>query len=384
MVLPTPPSLEPRRLIRACHIIHSLAPGGAERVLVQLAASAPAMSIDLSVISLVAADDSAYVAALRDKGAHVDEIRAPSRWDPRTLWRAVRAAEQRQPDIIHTHLKHADIVGALAARRLGCPQVSTLHEIQEALAPVPRFKRRVGAWARIHSATRTVTVSEAQRTLYLRTFPVDPRSVVTIRNGIDLHVAPNGTRQRIRAEWGLDGHAVAALMLAVMRPGKGHFELLDAVERIPPDSPLHFVLAGDGPLRAQLQAHVTARSLLRGRITFLGWREDVADLLPAADLVVHPTLFDSLPTALIEAVAGGLPVVATRVGGVPEIVDETSGILVEPGQRDELAAALMELGSSATRRQDLGAGARLHYEREFSAGRWGERLRSLYDELLAG
>ena len=106
--------------------------------------------------------------------------------------------------------------------------------------------------------------------------------------------------------------------------------------------PVRFVLAGSGPEEARLRARVEAEGLA-GRVVFAGFREDVAALLAAADLVVHPSHADALPTALIHALAAGVPAVATRVGGIPEIVGDDAGVLVPPAEPAALAGAVRDL-----------------------------------------
>ncbi len=374
----------PTAVLRVCHIIHHLAPGGAERLLVQLAEVAQVEHLHVSVLSIMDSGPFAFAQELRSRGVVVEDLGATSRWDPRSLALGVSAVRRLRPHLLHTHLKHADILGAVASARLGIPMVSTMHNIEASVGPILRFKRYAGAWARLHQAQRTITVSDAQRAWYLDAFHVNPAHVVTIRNGVTLPAPAASARSAIRGQFGFEDDHVVALMLGVMRPGKGHDQLLDAVEQLPPSSPLRFVLAGDGPRRAELEQRATTLADEVGRIVFAGWRSDVADLLAASDMVVHPTLFDALPTALIEALGAGLPSVASNVGGVPEIVTAGCGILVAPDRPRELAAALIELAADPNLRRRLGVQARRRYDEEFSAHRWAGRLRNLYDEVLAG
>lgn len=375
------PTLDGLSPLRVCHIIHHLAPGGAERLLVELAGAAAAEQLELSVLSIMASDRYPYAANLRAHGVPVADLGGTNRWDPRSVVRGVRFLRDLKPDLLHTHLKHADIVGAVASARLGTPMVSTLHQIENSQTPIQHIKLRAGAWARMHQARRTIAVSDAQRSWYIGAFPVPPADVVTIRNGVTLPPPRVHARRRIRAEFGLSDECVVAVMLGVMRPGKGHEQLLRAVRLLGERSSVHVLLAGDGPLRPKLEE--TARTNGHHRVSFAGWRSDVSDLLVAADIVVHPTLFDALPTALIEALAAGRPSVASKVGGVPEIVTGGCGILVEPDRPEQLAAALTALAEDGDRRRGLGQRARERYEAEFSAAQWAARLRSLYDEVMS-
>jgi glycosyltransferase involved in cell wall biosynthesis len=140
-----------------------------------------------------------------------------------------------------------------------------------------------------------------------------------------------------------------------------------------------YLVAGDGPLRSSLQDE--AAGLPDGRVVFAGFREDVDRILFAADFVVHPSLADALPTALIHAIAASLPVIAFEVGGVPEIVPAGGGILVAPGDSAALAGAVATLAADPDRRVWMGKQGRERYDEEFTAIRWARRLRSLYEAI---
>jgi len=370
--------------LRVCHLIHSLGPGGAEHVLVDLAEVAALANIDLSVVSLMpfpAADG--HVGELRDRGAAVSSVDLTSRWDPRAFERARRVVESHEPGVLHTHLKHADLVGALAARRLGIPMVSTLHLIEDTATPVGRGKRWLGAQERLRAADVTIAVSDALRRWYLESFAAEPTRVVTLRNGVVAHAVPPGARPAVRSELGIGASATVVTNLAMMRPGKGHEHLLEAVRLMDPALDVVVVLAGDGPERAQLEARARGIDPTGRRIVFAGFRSDVSALLSASDLVVHPTMFDALPTALIHAQAAGLPSVASDVGGVPEIVTPATGVLVAPGRPDEIARALRELVCAPRIRTEMGIAARARFDSEFSAPIWVRRLRDIYDGIVA-
>jgi glycosyltransferase involved in cell wall biosynthesis len=170
-------------------------------------------------------------------------------------------------------------------------------------------------------------------------------------------------------------------MVGIMRAGKGHAELIESARRIPDAARVHLLFVGDGPLRQRL---VAAAAGLRCPVTFTGYRTDVPDLLAASDLVAHPARADALPTALIEALAAGRPVVAAAVGGIPEIVTPEAGRLVPPGDVVGLAAEIVRLAADGEARRRLGAGGRARFEREFEAGTWTRKLRRCYDDVLLG
>jgi glycosyltransferase involved in cell wall biosynthesis len=377
------------RQLRVAHLIHGLGPGGAEQVLLTLADNAPSVGVQLSVMSLMPTAGHLHPERLRARGVPVSTLRLSSRWDARGLHRAVSAVAAQRPDLIHTHMKHADLVGAYVSWRLGVPMVSTLHVIEDQPGLAGRAKRRLAAAVRLRAAARSVAVSEAVRQWYLATFHADPRRVVTIRNGVAEpdRLAPD-QRHRLRAELAGAGSSVDSLvlvaMVGIMRPGKGHDLAIEALTRLPVDLPICLVMVGDGELRPWLEEVVRKAGVDRRRIVFAGFRRDVPRLLQACDLQLHASAFDALPTALIEGLAAGIPAVSFRVGGVPEIVTSASGRLVDAGDVEALARAVAELARDEPLRRQLGKCGRRRYEAEFGAERWARRLRDLYDDVLAG
>ncbi|GAA1861149.1 glycosyltransferase [Pseudonocardia ailaonensis] len=365
--------------IRVAHVIHSLGAGGAEHVLVELADVAGAAGLEIVVIGLSPVDEPVHAATLRAKGVTVLQLEL-ARWDPRAILHVATALRRHRIDVVHTHLKHADLVGSIAGRALGRPVVSTLHLIED--APVGRMatlKRRLGVWGR-RLATTTIAVSSAQASWYREL--AGRADTVVLPNG----VAAPGTlgaedRATVRRELGAGEGKVLAVTASLMRPEKGHALLLDAVERIPADAGIVFALAGDGPLRAELEARVAATAALRDRVRFLGYRDDVPALLAAADLVVHPSLADALPTTLMHALGVGTPVVATRVGGIADIVTPDTGVLAEP-EPAALADAVVALAGDRARRTEMGAAGRLRFERRFSSAVWSAGLRAIYEDAL--
>lgn len=371
--------------MRVCHVIHALSAGGAEQVLVDLARAAPAVGLDLSVLSLMRFDEhSVNLPALERAGVAVASLGLATRWDPRAFARAEQEVRRLGPAVLHTHLKHADLVGALVAQRQRLPLISTLHVIEDRPGPLGRLKRSAARAARDRVAARTIAVSQAQRSWYVDTLGGDPARIVVVRNGVPApDPADAGTRAAVRAELGVPPQACLAVAAAVLRPGKGLPDLIEALALVPAGSPLFVVLAGDGPERAQLEAQAAARPEVAARMRFAGWRDDVPRLLACADLAVHPSHADALPTALIQAMAAGVPAVATRVGGTPEVVGAGAGVLVEPAQPAALAAALGQLAGDPELRAQMGRQARSWYDQEFRVELWARRLTRLYADVLA-
>lgn len=370
--------------LHACHLIHALGVGGAEQVLVDLARSCSRAGLRLSVISLVDDPNPVQANALRQLGVDVRSLSLPSRWDARAFRRASRHIDDMRPQILHTHMKHADLVGAAVARRRGLPLVSTMHVIDDAPTAVGRLKGRLATQARSRMAARVIAVSEAQRRWYTGAYSVAADRVVTIPNGITPPPPPPTPEDRraLRGSLGAPDDAVLALSMSVMRPEKGLDDLLAAAAALPDDSPIMIVLAGDGEERPRLEALANSDRRIARRVRFAGWRDDAAELIHAADLLVHPSHADALPTVLLLALGAGVPIVATRVGGIPEIVTEDVGVLLPPRDPVRLAALINDLAGDTMRRQNMSSAAHRRFAERYDAAAWARRLVSLYRQVL--
>jgi glycosyltransferase involved in cell wall biosynthesis len=370
--------------LRVHTLIDSLTWGGAEMLLADLAIGAPSAGIDLSVGYLKEADNSPSARRLEAAGVKPSFV-GPGRLLDLASLRRVRAdLRARSPDIVHTHLPTADLLGVLCARSLGIPSVSTIHligrSVTDQLGPRLVLKEKLTTTVRGHGAARTVAVSDAARRAYLERHRSDPERLVTIHSGI-AQPQPKAERGALRAELGISHDDLVVAMVSVLREGKGHELALEAIARLRPRHPrLVLLIAGEGPARQ----HVERLAEPLGTRAVLAGHRDSADVLAAADILLHPTLMDAFPTVLLEAGAASLPILATAVGGIPEIVsDGDTGLLItNPPSVAAVATGLERLLADPALRARLGANARASYERKFTAERWAQRLRGLYDQVL--
>lgn len=370
--------------LRVLVLIDSLMSGGAELLVSDFVRGASGVGITPVVAYLGERDGSPAAERLREQGIDPVCVQIDGLVHPRSLARVRAHVRTVAPDIVHTHLAYADLMGGLAARSLGIPYVSTIHVTDwEATAARDRVRRGLIASVRRRLAAEVVTVSDAARASLLAAGLDRPEHVRTIHNGVAAEPAP-GAGARIRAELGIAADEVVIAQVSVLRPGKGHAVAAEAVARLRDrHSKLRLVVAGDGPARAEAERALEA---LGDAGILLGHRTDVMEVLDAADVLIHPSEADAFPTAVIEAMAAGLPVVATRVGGIPEIVadGETGALVPAPASGAELAAALEPLVADGELRARMGAAGRARYEREFTVETWARRTRELYDRVLQG
>lgn len=368
--------------LRVAVVIDAMTWGGAEMLLTDYAAAVSTVGVELSVTYLQDVDGSPAVPRLREHEVEPMLVPISSLGDPTALRRVRRHLRALGPDLVHTHLGYSDLVGGVAARTLRIPALSTLHVMQWGGTARERAKDRAMALARRHCADRVIAVSEAGRRAYLAQGWDLPERVVTVHNGI-AGTPRSGAGMHVRTELGLGSDDLVVGMLSVLRPGKGHDAAAGAVMRLRRRMEgVRLLVVGEGPSRAQVEGEI---SPLGDAALLAGHRDDVMDVLDAVDVLVHPSAVDAFPTALLEAMAGSVPVVATRVGGIPEIVqDGVTGVLIDaPARAERLADALTPMLEDPQLRLAMGRAGRERFDREFSAPRWAARLRDLYDRVLA-
>lgn len=301
--------------------------------------------------------------------------------------RALRARlRQIRPDVVHAHLEFSCILASIFARLDDVPTLVTLHTLQR-----PDGISRLSARLRLMNqvigrfADRIICLTPAAHEIISADLPRRAQ-VAVLPNGIDLEPFDLPVdREAVRRTLGVfDDKAPLVLTVAVLRPPKGIDRLVAAAPAILDAVPnARFVIVGDGADRAALDAKIQAEGLA-GRVSLAGFRSDVPEVMRAADLFVLPTLDDAMPTVLVEAMAARLPIVASAVGGIPDmIVNERDGLLVPPGDVGALSGAITRLLREPVLARSLAAGGRCRAEAEFGLDGQVARLCSLYGEVIA-
>lgn len=306
---------------------------------------------------------------LEEAGVPVEAVRLPSAVSPAGFARILRAVRRTRPDIVHTHLVHADFYGLVAGRLAGVPVVvSTKHGFN------PFRDSRVFAFAdrtvaRLADVHVAISQGLARYLAEREGFREDAFAVV--RYGIEAGPEPSPPEPGPRL-------AVVGRLI----PIKGLDTLLDAVARAAVPG-LRVELAGDGPLRDELEAQAE-RVGLGDTVTFLGRVAPAGPVMERAAVVVVPSLGEGFGMVALEAMERGRAVIASAVGGLPEIVvDGETGLLVPPGDAEALAGAIRTLADDADRVVAMGAAGRARALAEFSQARCTERTEALYETALA-
>ena len=306
------------------------------------------------------------------------------RFDPRTIFELARRLRHNEISLLCTHGYKANIVGWAASRLTGCPQIAFVRGWTGESWRVQlydRLDRLVLRWT-----DWVVCVSHAQAK-QLREKRKGRHAPVVIANAALLpreEVNPPIHRLRIRRALGLREDAFLVCAVGRLSPEKGHRYLLRAIAALVDHIPtLRITFLGEGHERKALENEV-ARLGVQNYVVFAGFKKDIQPWIQACDLLVNPSLTEGVPNVILEAMALGTPVVATRVGGVPDLVqDQQCGVLVPPGDPEALAVAIHDLFQRPTERVRLAQNATKQLE-EYSPAKQNQRLLELYARALEG
>lgn len=308
--------------------------------------------------------------------AKVHSIPIAGDTDPRPFFHLRRLLRTLRPDLLHIHSRRgADLWGPLAARRARLPFIVSRRVDNREPAPMMRWKLR--------GASQIVGISERICEV-LRQMGLPPERIRCIRSGVDLRrYQPRLRSGRLHAEFNLPSDAPLIGMVAQFIPRKGHADLVAAARSILARHPFAvFLLFGKGSLREEIEQQVN-RAGVAPAFRFPGFRDDLPELLPELDLLVHPAHMEGLGVAVLQAMACGLPVVAGNAGGLPEIVRSgENGYLVPPGDPGILAERINELLADPIERQTMGAQARDFVVRACSLEATAAANGALYLETL--
>lgn len=308
--------------------------------------------------------------------------------DLRSLLALYRHFRRVRPSIVHLHLLKARALGGLAARLARVPiVVETFHGTlfseyyHPAVTPLLVWGERL--LARVMDAVIVVSEAVAEEVTRWRIAPASKIRVIPLGLNLEPFRRATGQRGRLRAELGVDGDVPLIGAVGRLVPIKGLSDLIAASAEVLLAVPkAQFVIVGDGPERAGLERDARERGIL-GQVRFLGWRRNLHYVYPDLDVVVLPSLNEGTPVAVIEAMAAGRPVVATRVGGVPDVVrDGETGILVPPRTPTALVRAIIAVLQDRALGERLGRAAQADVLSRYAIGRLADEMEAFYRMLL--
>jgi glycosyltransferase involved in cell wall biosynthesis len=380
----TPPTQAPVRLLK---IVPTLLCGGTENQAITLARSLHQQGFNLEVACLRRLGP--FVKEVSDRGIPLSEYPIAGFFSMSALIQKVRFARhivKRRIDVMHAYSFYGNVFGILPAKLAATPVV--IASIRDRGAYLTPMQKRVQRFV-CRFADCVLVNAEAVKE-WLTTEGYNPTKIVVIPNGVELErfdelPDPN----RIRHDLGVADAAPLVMVVSRLTPKKGLEHFLEAAELLAPRFPdARFVVVGyANPAEHDYEntlKTLTDRLGITGRVIFTGLRHDVPALLAAATVSVMPSLNEALSNVLLESMAAGAPIVATRVGGTPEaIVDEVTGLLVPPGDANALAHAIRRLLEDSALAARLGHAARQAIEAGYSVEKMVRATERLYLDLLA-
>jgi glycosyltransferase involved in cell wall biosynthesis len=370
-----------KRPLTVLHIVDGFRHGGAESKLLELLAKLDRSRFRVVLCSLT--NEGTLRSEFEALGFPVLVFHRRFPFDPIPFIRLFRYIRFLKPDVVQTTLFYADFAGVLTARAAGVRAFISWETVSH--DPGNRFhakpQRRIGyRWA-MKYVSRIAAVSDQVRDSIVEYRHVPANKIETVHYGVDL------TRYRVsripdlRVRLGIGPGPVIGVV-ARLEEVKGHVDLLEALAGLVPVHPdLICLLVGDGVHRPVIEAR-TRELGLESRVRFLGLRRDIPELVSLFDVFVLPSHFEGLPNSILEAMACAKPVVATRVGGIPEAVrHEASGLLVPPRDSAALSIAIGRLLDNPSLRVRFGREGRRLAETRFSLDHQIGRFEALYEQL---
>jgi glycosyltransferase involved in cell wall biosynthesis len=341
--------------IRVLEALATLKPAGAERVAVSLARGLDPSRFETEVVSLYDAFPTGLEPELKEAGIPTAHLGKRRGFDPRMYPRLLGALRRFRPDVVHTHSYLLRYTFAPCLALYGAAMVHTVHNL--ASREVDRFGRAVHRIA-FRCGVLPVAISAEMARSFREVYGFEPAAVIP--NGVPVE---RFDKPCARDEWrrgnGFSADDGLVVSAARLEPQKNPLALLDSFARaLGADARWRLLLAGDGSMREATAARAQALGL-EGRVHLLGVRSDVPELLAASDIFAIASDWEGSPVSVMEAMAAGLPVVATAVGGVPELVDHgATGFLAAPGDVEKHAAGLAALARDPQLRREYGERAR--------------------------
>lgn len=364
--------------IKLLHLINGFAVGGAEKHLLHSLGFVDRDRYDVTICSV--RQGGPLESEFRDTGFPVEVVSNRGRYDISLITRVADLIRCQRPHILQTTLYYADIIGTLAAQIVPVPVIISvehgMHDEDDVLR-VSELHVIGYRWA-MKQVDKIVAVSDKIRDSIIQYRNISWEKVITIRNGIDSTACPDIDMKKKRAELGLLPEDLVVGIIARLDAVKGHSTLFRALASLKETVPrLKCLVIGDGCLRHDLEEEVL-KAGLGSCVIFCGFRNDVPELLRCMDVLALPSLSEGLPITLLEAMVCKIPVVASRVGGIPEVViDGLTGFLVPPEDPCALSGVLSKLLKDRGLRRRVGMEGKREVEKRFSI----QNEMSAYDKL---
>jgi glycosyltransferase involved in cell wall biosynthesis len=321
-------------------------------------------------------EDGAWAAGLRSEGVPVTSLGRTQGFHPLLGKRIADLAAQHRANVVHAHHYSPFVYAALA--RMWKPGLGVIYTEHGRLSDAPPSAKRKLAnalFARLPQEVYAVS-ADLRNHIVAEGFP--PARVGVIYNGIELQpLADSAARAQTRAQLHVSDDTLVVGTIARLDPVKDIPTMIEAMAILRQTSPAMLAIVGDGAERAALERDV-ARHSLAGAVRFLGHRDDARTWLAGCDVYANSSIHEGVSLTILEAMSAAVPVVATSVGGTPEIVDDKCGVLVPARDPRAMARALQELAATPDRRRTMGCTARRRVEERYTIERMVSEYRDAY------
>ena len=369
--------------IKILYIITSSGIGGAEKILYYTATGLDYNKYDISVCSLKNKGEIAR--ALEKQGIEVCCLHMGGRerflgWLSSiiALIRLFPYLIRIRPTIVHSFLFRANILARIAGYLTGVPIVISSVRVMGGEKKYFHYVERITSFMVDHY----VTVSESVKRYIIDKSKISAEKISVIYNGVNIKSQDNSYEQNPKMPFKIKDKDRILMTVGRLHKQKGHCYLIQAVSKVRKEFPkVKLLVTGEGEEENNLKKLVKSLDLMN-EVIFAGLSSDIERILPMAELFILPSLWEGLPNALLEAMAAGKPVVATKVGGIPEIVVHgETGVLIPPRDTDALAAVIIDLLQNRLKAKDMGEAGRIRAGKRFSIYKMIEKTENLYQEL---
>lgn len=340
------------------------------------------LGVEVTVISLRHDSNSIVAAELETAGARVVEFPFPRLFSPKSFWRLVRFMRQEKFDLLQAYLTYSNILGPLAGRLSGTPVIASLRNAGYDQKRYPVQRAAIESLVLRYFAQYVIANGREVANFWRKRLGNMPIDVLV--NAVDAapHIDPE-ERRALRMQLVGDPERILILSVGRLTHQKGFHDLLKAFYILHASFPSAvLVIAGGGNMSAELMLRVQELQL-QGYVYLLGVRNDVSKLLGAADVYVNSSYWEGTPVSVLEAMAAGLPIVATSVGENSYLLSNGAGVIVSPGNPEEMAVELLKLLNDPDKRHTLGLAAQNQVRSSYGRAAWRRKLFAYYAKVTS-
>ena len=359
--------------------------GGAQRYILDLATNLP---IEHYHVAVAAGGNGELFAKLKEKNIRTYQLKNLVREinpikDLKAYFEIKKLLKKSKPDVLHLNSSKAGVLGAVAGRHAGIKKIIyTVHGFVFN-EPLPWWKKQIYLWTEKFSTRykdKLICVSEFDRQVGIKN-KIKPKKLITINNGVDKLAILDKQTARTKLNLPIDKKIIGTI--AHFYPTKGLFYLIQAAQVVVKQFPQTiFAIIGDGQLKNQLE-HEINKLNLKNNFLLLGSKQKAGQYVSAFDIYVSSSVKEGFPFSILEAMAAGLPIASTNVGGIPEMIkDNVSGLLVESKSSDALAQALLKILQNKNLVKKLGSQAKIRVAQKFSLQKMIQETKKLYLKIM--